>query len=96
MKIKFKSIKIGNDFLIIITGGKEHLGAVTFDFKTITKKSHKDDVITKMVFKMIHKKLNKNVMVVCGIHKDNATKNDINKIIKKVKRRTKKWINKQN
>jgi hypothetical protein len=100
MKIKFKSYYIGDDILILITGGKEHIGAVSFcdcdSFSTILKKGHKDDVISKMVAKKIYKKLQLDVVVICGIHFDNISKSQIEEIVKQVKRRTKKWIKKFN
>ncbi len=100
MKIKFKSLQIGDDYLIIITGGDAHIGAISLyeknSFLTIKKVSHMDDVVTKMVAKKIYKKLNKDVTVLCGIHFDNITKNKISKIIKKTKKETKKWIKEQN
>jgi hypothetical protein len=96
MKIKFKTLNIGGDLLLIITGGKEHIGAITLcennKLSTIEKVNHKDSVISDMVSKMIYDKLKINVIVICGIHKDNATKKDIKKIIYKSKKITKQWI----
>ena len=99
MKIKFKTLNIGGDLLLIITGGKEHIGAISFcennKLFTIEKLNHKDSVISNMVSKMIYDKLKMDIVVVCGIHKDNATKKDIKKIINQTKKEAKKWIEKQ-
>ena len=99
MKIKFKTLNIGGDLLLIITGGKEHIGAISFcennKLSTIEKANHKDSVISNMVSKMIYDKLKMDIVVVCGIHKDNATKKDIKKIINQTKKEAKKWIEKQ-
>jgi len=96
MKIKFKTLAIGSDLLLIITGGKEHIGSVSLyennKLSTIEKNNHKDSVISDMVAKKIYDKLKINVVVICGIHKDNATKKDINNIIYKSKEITKRWI----
>jgi hypothetical protein len=99
MKIKFKTLNIGGDLLLIITGGKEHIGAITLcennKLSTIEKANHKDSIISSMVSKMIYDKLKINIVVICGIHKDNATKKDIKKIINQTKKEAKKWIEKQ-
>ena len=93
-------MQIGDDYLIIITGGDIHIGAISLyeknSFATIKKGGHKDDIITKIVAKKIYKKLKKDVIILCGIHFDNITKDKISKIIKKTKKETKEWIKKQN
>lgn len=72
---------IGDDILVIITGGDEHIGGVSLlensSFVTIGKKNHKDTIITKMIAPIIFDAVKKDVLVVCGIHLDDATKEDI-------------------
>ena len=96
MKIKFKTLNIGSDLLLIITGGKKHIGSISLyknnNLSTIERNNHKDSVISDMVTKMIYDKLKINVVVICGIHKDNATKKDIKKIINQTRKETKRWI----
>jgi gallate decarboxylase subunit D len=96
MKIKFRSFDIGNDLLIIITGGDEHIGAISLydkdSFSTMTKKGHKDNVLTELVAKMVYNRLKKDVAVICGIHIDNASKDDIKKIIDNTKKETIEWL----
>lgn len=85
-KIYLKSIQIGNDLLVIITGGDEHIGGVSLSeanlLSSIKKTNHKDYVVSKMLAPIIYKKLNKDTLVVCGIHLDNATKTDIDILLK--------------
>jgi hypothetical protein len=49
---------------------------------SIKKTNHKDYVVSKMLAPIIYKKLNKDTLVVCGIHLDNATKTDIDILLK--------------
>ena len=88
-KIYLKSIKIGDDFLIIITGGDEHIGGVSLIdanlLSSIKKTNHKDDIVSNIVAPIIYKKLNKDTLVICGIHLDNATKDDINILVENAK-----------
>lgn len=72
---------IGQDLLVVITGGDEHIGGVSLiengSFSSIAKKGHKDDVISNMVAPLIYDELKKDTLVICGIHLDNATKEEI-------------------
>ena len=76
---------IGKDLLVIITGGDEHIGGVSLiennSFSTIGKKKHKDNIISNMVAPMIYDALKKDTLVVCGIHIDNATPQEIDILI---------------
>jgi hypothetical protein len=88
-KIYLKSIKIGNDFLIIITSRHEHIGGVSLIdanlLSSIKKTNHKDDIVSNIVAPIIYKELNKDTLVVCGIHLNNATKDDINILVENAK-----------
>jgi hypothetical protein len=88
-KIYLKSIQIGNDLLVIITGGDEHIGGVSLIeanlLSSIKKTNHKDDVVSNIVAPIIYEKLHKDTLVVCGIHLDNASKNDIEILINNAK-----------
>ena len=99
-KITLRTLKIGGDFLLILTGGKEHIGAISLyennKLSTILKKNHKDNIISDMLSKVIYDELNIEVVIICGIHIDNATKTDINIIISNSKEIIKQWIEKQN
>ncbi len=99
-------IKTGKDFVIVIGGGEKHIGAVGISFPTesiitgdttittsvITLPSHKEDVVVKMFSEKVSKALNIKVVVVAGIHFDNISKNDIEKILKCCERLCEKVI----
>ena len=76
---------IGKDLLVIITGGDEHIGGVSLaennSFSTISKKNHKDNIISNMVAPVIYDTLKKDTLVVCGIHIDDATPQEIDILV---------------
>ena len=90
---------IGSDFVIILRGPGEHLGAVSLgewykkkslekntssSVSTITSYGHRDSKITESLAHSLSKELKKRVAVVGGIHIDNINKNQINEIIEKI------------
>lgn len=93
IKISMKSILIGEDLCVIISGGDNpHIGCVTLsvprpslaDSNVISATTsvlnvigHKDDEVARYVSHALSSKLNKNVVVTCGIHLDNITKEEI-------------------
>jgi hypothetical protein len=84
--IEFTSVAMGNDLCVVIAGGElPHLGAVavaqarpSLQDKTktsattsvITLLGHKEDVVASRVAHTLAARLNKNVVVCCGIHVD--------------------------
>jgi hypothetical protein len=83
--ITLTHFNVGEDLLIIITGGDEHIGGISLlennSFTSISKKNHKDTYVTKMIAPIIYNALHKDVLVVCGIHLDDATKEDIDTVL---------------
>lgn len=93
IRINMKSILIGEDLCVIISGGDSpHIGCVTLsiprpslaDSSVISATTsvlnligHKDDEAARYVSHLLSSKLNKNVVVTCGIHLDNITKEEI-------------------
>ena len=84
-QITLNHYNIGDDLLITVTGGKEHIGAISLmdnnKYSSLSKISHKDEIISKFVVNSISTLINKDILVVCGIHIDNATKEDISTLI---------------
>ncbi|MCK5294483.1 MAG: hypothetical protein KAJ49_07525 [Arcobacteraceae bacterium] len=80
-KITLKYMDIGDDLLVIITGGKEHIGSVSLidngSYSALSKIGHKDEIISKFATDAISTLIKKDILVVCGIHLDDATQNDI-------------------
>ncbi|MDS0525555.1 hypothetical protein NNC19_07690 [Clostridium sp. SHJSY1] len=94
IKINLKAFVIGEDLCVILSGGDSpHIGTVTLsvprpslthsEFNSSTTSvlnliGHKDDEVAKYVSHILSSKLNKNVVVTCGIHVDNITIEEIN------------------
>jgi gallate decarboxylase subunit D len=91
--IEFASIPMGNDLCVVIAGGDApHLGAVAVaqarpslqdaskrsaTTSVITLLGHKDDSVARTVANTLAAKLNKNVVVCCGIHVDRITRDEL-------------------
>ena len=88
-----KAFSLGNDLCVIITGGDQpHIGCVTLSVprpslansevtsattSVLNLLGHKDDEVARYVSHLLSSKLNKNVVVTCGIHVDNITAEEI-------------------
>jgi len=93
-KVTLQAITSGDDLTVIIGGGvKPHIGSVVIaspnksnnvKYTIWTEEGHKDNVIAEDVATELIKKFdfNKNVVVIAGLHIDNATKEDINRLVK--------------
>ncbi len=85
LAVSLKAVDIGNDLLVVITGGRAHIGATAVGIKTegiatasvITTPGHREDRVVKDAAEKLAKKLDKTVVVVSGIHYDNITKDEI-------------------
>jgi hypothetical protein len=89
-------VLVGRDILVLLTGGRAHIGAVAIaqprpsirDAKKIsstssvfTRVGHKEDVVVKAMSEELSKELNKIVVVAAGIHWDKMKKREIEMII---------------
>ncbi|TCL76251.1 hypothetical protein EDC14_10024 [Hydrogenispora ethanolica] len=88
--IQLKALEIGPDLCVIIAGGDSpHIGAVTLSVprpsladpkavsastSVLTRVGHKDDEAARYVSQELAAKLNRNVVVTCGIHVDGITR----------------------
>lgn len=97
IKINMKAIPIGEDLCVIISGGDcPHIGCVTLSVprpsltdecvvsattSVLNLLGHKDDEAAHYVSHELSAKLNKNVVVTCGIHVGNITNDEIKIII---------------
>jgi hypothetical protein len=91
--VDFTSVAMGNDLCVVIAGGElPHLGAVavaqarpSLQDKTklsattsvITLLGHKEDVVATRVAHALAARLNKNVVVCCGIHVDDIRPDEL-------------------
>lgn len=81
IKLKLQAVKMGEDLCVIITGGKEHIGAVTFSYdkeaSTTAFGTHKENFVTQAVGNVLNNRFCGNFVICCGIHFDNITKEEI-------------------
>lgn len=78
---------INQDLLIILTGGNvPHIGTVTtmeagtienFQFSSHSGRKHKDDVLSRIILKKISEHFSGHCVVLCGVHVDHITKQEI-------------------
>lgn len=110
IKINMKAVVAGEDLCVIISGGdKPHIGCVTLSIprpslldasktsattSTLNLIGHKDDEAAMYVSKTLASRLNKNVVVTCGIHIDNITPEEIKTTISLLKELTENLIGK--
>jgi len=85
-RIELECLQIGKDRLFIITSAKEgHIGAVTLiekkGLQTLSKQGHRDDIVSQSVAEILHRALGEDIAVVCGIHIDHATKEEIETLV---------------
>lgn len=84
--LSVKVLHIGEDILIIISGGKAHIGAVSLTNhknapKTISLDSHKEDVITSNMAKTLQTKTKKNLCIIAGVHFNDILPREINDVL---------------
>lgn len=92
-KIEIHAIRCGKDLTVTITGGTEaHVGAVALgcgrlpgvdkmqysaSVSCFCVPDHKDDFVARKVAKQLADAIQANVVVSCGIHIDDATKDEL-------------------
>ena len=89
--IEARYFEVGNDLLVIITGGDApHVGSVSvcqmhsnkLRLLKIVLPMHRDDVISDKLARILAERLNTTVCVVCGIHYNQLKKQEITEIVK--------------
>ena len=108
-KIIANIFPLGSDYIIILQGPGEHLGAVSLgesyerkaikkeysaSVSTITTYGHRDNKITESLAYTLSKNLKKNFLVIGGIHLDQISKNQLKDIIEKINSLSSKIIEK--
>ena len=93
IRIDIKGIRVGDDLCLIISGGdRPHIGAVTLSVprpsladagvnsastSVLTLTGHKDDDLARLISTMLASKINRHVVVICGIHLEKITPEEI-------------------
>lgn len=82
--------KIGDDFLLILSGGKEHVGAIAvgiFDEKSQRASSsvlclpgHREEQVALQGARLVSKATHRTVVFIVGIHLDSINLDEIEKI----------------
>ena len=86
-KVWLKQMKIGDDRFYILGGGeKSHIGGVVIcepnkSPKILRLEGHYDDVVLEPIAKAACIKYNTKVIAIGGVHIDNASKEEIDKIV---------------
>ena len=86
-RVRLESYAIGKDRLVILTGGEEeHIGSATLveaksHLQTMIKRGHQDHVISEKTANMIYDKMGEDLLVICGIHIDDASTEEIDILV---------------
>lgn len=91
--LELKTIRSGRDYIWVLTGGVAHIGAVATSYyedselKTVVQSlpHHKEGELAAELAEKAATRLRATVTVVAGIHIDNATKEEIGRIIADVR-----------
>ena len=82
-------VPMGKDILVGVYGGDlPHIGSVSvctaepYSISTVCLDGHKDNFVGDEISKCLSTRLKKTIAVSCGIHLNNASKNDIDEILK--------------
>jgi len=89
VELQLKAQFLGQDLLVIISGGEAHAGAAAVGgFLTrpyasvITVPGHRDDVVAKEAALRLSSALQRTCIVLVGIHINNASKEQIGNVVR--------------
>ena len=85
-RVEMHYLQIGRDRMFILTNAEGgHIGAITLAEKrglqTLSKLGHRDDIVSQSVAEILHAGLGEDMAVVCGIHIDHGTKEEIETLV---------------
>ena len=86
-KVWFEEKKIGDDILYVLGGGERtHIGGIVVcepnkDSHVVRLEGHYDDIVLKPIAEEACKKYKTKVVAIGGVHINNATKEEIDKIV---------------
>ena len=91
-KVWLKRVDIGRDVIYLLGGGEQaHVGGVVIcelgkPPNSIRLEGHSDYVVLEMIAETLCKKHDQTIVLIGGIHIDNATKDEIDIIIENCRR----------
>ena len=101
-KVSLLAYHMGNDLVVCIYNENAHIGAVAvgeYDYKeqrastsVVTRLGHKDDILAQKAARLISKHLKKPTCVIAGIHIDNITKEEIDRVMENLSRLVNEFI----
>ncbi len=86
-KVWLRRLKIGEDIVFFLGGGeRSHIGGIVVaeprkQTKAIRLTGHYDDIVLSPIAEAACEKYKKKIVVVGGVHVDNATKEEINLLV---------------
>jgi len=102
-RVNILTNNIGSDLVVYIYNQNAHIGAVAigdYDYEhkrasvsVITRLGHKDDAIAREAAYLISKSTEKPVCVIAGIHLDNITREETDKILVNTRITIEEFIN---
>ena len=91
IEIILEAKKIGDDYLLTLTGGKEHVGAVSvgyFDEKSqrasssvVTIPGHREEQLALQGARQVSRATKKTTVFIVGMHQDNISPEEIKDIV---------------
>ena len=91
IEIILEAKKIGDDYLLILMGGREHVGAVGighFDEKSqrasssvVTMPGHREEQLALQGARQVSRATKKTTVFVAGIHQDNISPEEIKDVV---------------
>ena len=90
-KVFLAEHKLDDDLVYILGGGeKTHIGGIVVcepdkQTRIIKFENHYDHIVLQPIAEAASKKYNKKVVAIGGVHVDNATKEEINKLVENCK-----------
>ena len=76
---------IGGDLLIVLTGGDAHIGSVSLasegELSSLQRPRHRDAALGDRFARGLHRALGRPVTVVCGVHVDSISPEEIKIIL---------------
>lgn len=91
IEMTLEAKRIGDDYLLTLTGGREHVGAVGvghFDEKSrrasssvLTMPGHREEQLALQGAKQVSRAMRKTTVFVAGIHQDNISPEEIKDVV---------------